>query len=60
MQCKAIELLEILLEETCPRKKDCQRVGKAIAKDLKRDIIEATMHELYQVKQCQLINFCNG
>lgn len=52
MQCKALELLEILLEETSPHKKDCQRVGKAIAKDLKRDIIEATMCKLYEVKQC--------
>ena len=51
MQCKALELLEILLEETSPCMKDCQRVGKAIAKDIKREIIEATMHELYQVKQ---------
>ena len=51
MQCKALELLEILLEETCSDPNSCQFIRKAVANDLKRDIIQKTIKELYQVKQ---------
>lgn len=49
MQCKSLELLEILLEETCSDQNACQRIGRAIAKDLKREIVEETMYKLYEV-----------
>ena len=49
MQCKALELLEILLEETCSDQNACQRIGRTVAKDLKREIVEKTMYKLYKV-----------
>ena len=49
MQCKALELLEILLEETSCDQDDCQDTGQAVAKDIDVSIILAKMKGFYEV-----------
>ena len=49
MQCKALELLEILLEETSSDQDACQHTGQAVSKDIDVSIILAKMDGLYKV-----------
>ena len=49
MQCKALELLEILLEETSSDQTACQHTGQAVAKDIDVSIILAKMDGFYKV-----------
>ena len=50
MQCKALELLEILLEETSCDQDACQDTGQAVAKDIDVSIILKKMNDFYKVK----------
>ena len=50
MQCKALELLEILLEETSCDQDACQHTGQAVAKDIDVSIILEKMDDFYGVK----------
>ena len=49
MQCKALELLEILLEETSCDQDACQHTGQAVAKDIDVKIIFTKMNDFYEV-----------
>ena len=46
MQCKAIELLEVMLEETSKSSKD---IALAVSKDLKVDFIRMRMVDWYNI-----------
>ena len=50
MQCKALELLEILLEETSSDPAACQDTGRAVAKDIDVSVILAKMDGFYIYK----------
>ena len=49
MQCKALELLEILLEETSSDQNACQLTGQAVANDIDVSIILKKMNVFYEV-----------
>lgn len=48
MQCKSIELLEVLLEETNERS---DQIIKAVSKDLKKGNIIKFIKEMYTIKK---------
>ena len=56
MQCKAIELLEVMLEETSKSSKD---IALAVSKDLKVDFIRARMVDWYNICEVSYYHLLN-
>ena len=55
MQCKAINLLEIIIERTS---KDSGFIIDAVSKDLKKDVVTSFIIRIYQRVRYMLLSKC--